>query len=113
MWDERNTGTNLPAQIELYAEDPDGHPDAYKFLFMAKGGGSANKSYLYQETKALLNPTRMMQFLEEKLRLIGTAACPPYHLADRHRRHPRRVRAEDREVRLGEVPRHAADRRAR
>src|SRR5262249_34921171 len=55
--------------------------DAYKFLFMAKGGGSANKSYLYQETKALLNPTRMMQFLEEKLRLIGTAACPPYHLA--------------------------------
>jgi fumarate hydratase, class I len=81
MWDEKNTGTNLPAQIELYAEDPGGHPDAYKFLFMAKGGGSANKSYLYQETKALLNPTRMMQFLEEKLRLIGTAACPPYHLA--------------------------------
>jgi fumarate hydratase class I len=81
MWDERNTGSNLPAQIELYAEDPEGHPDAYKFLFMAKGGGSANKSYLYQETKALLNPTRMMQFLEEKLRLIGTAACPPYHLA--------------------------------
>jgi fumarate hydratase, class I len=81
MWDERNTGSNLPAQVELYAEDPDGHADAYKFLFMAKGGGSANKSYLYQETKALLNPTRMMQFLEEKLRLIGTAACPPYHLA--------------------------------
>ncbi|GGM30433.1 MULTISPECIES: fumarate hydratase [Micromonospora] len=81
MWDERNTGSNLPAQVELYAEDPDGHPDGYKFLFMAKGGGSANKSYLYQETKALLNPTRMMQFLEEKLRLIGTAACPPYHLA--------------------------------
>ncbi|MFY1696418.1 fumarate hydratase [Solwaraspora sp. WMMA2101] len=81
MWEERNTGTNLPAQIELYAEDPGGQPDAYKFLFMAKGGGSANKSYLYQETKALLNPTRMMQFLEEKLRLIGTSACPPYHLA--------------------------------
>ncbi|WP_433827541.1 fumarate hydratase [Actinoplanes sp. CA-015351] len=81
MWDERNTGTNLPAQIELYAEDPGGHPDAYKFLFMAKGGGSANKSYLYQETKALLNPQRMMQFLDEKLRLIGTSACPPYHLA--------------------------------
>jgi fumarate hydratase class I len=81
MWDERNTGSNLPAQIELYAEDPDGHPDAYKFLFMAKGGGSANKSYLYQETKALLNPKRMMEFLDEKLRLIGTSACPPYHLA--------------------------------
>jgi fumarate hydratase class I len=80
-WDERNTGTNLPAQIELYAEDPGGHPDAYKFLFMAKGGGSANKSYLYQETRALLAPARMMRFLEEKLRLIGTAACPPYHLA--------------------------------
>src|SRR5688572_4994526 len=81
MWEEKNTGTNLPAQVEVYAEDPGGQPDAYKFLFMAKGGGSANKSYLYQETKALLNPTRMMQFLEEKLRLIGTAACPPYHLA--------------------------------
>jgi fumarate hydratase class I len=81
MWDERNTGTNLPAQVEIYAEDPDGHADQYKFLFIAKGGGSANKSYLYQETKSLLNPTRMMQFLEEKLRLIGTAACPPYHLA--------------------------------
>jgi fumarate hydratase class I len=80
-WEEANTGSNLPAQVELYAEDPDGHPDHYKFLFMAKGGGSANKSYLYQETKSLLNPTRMMQFLEEKLRLIGTAACPPYHLA--------------------------------
>ncbi|GAA0738191.1 fumarate hydratase [Dactylosporangium roseum] len=77
MWDEKNTGSNLPAQIELYAEGD----DTYKFLFMAKGGGSANKSYLYQETKALLNPTRMTQFLEEKLRLIGTAACPPYHLA--------------------------------
>ncbi|HEY6594591.1 MAG TPA: fumarate hydratase [Asanoa sp.] len=81
MWDEKNTGTNLPAQIELYAEDPGGQPDAYKFLFMAKGGGSANKSYLYQETKALLNLERMMRFLDEKLRLIGTSACPPYHLA--------------------------------
>jgi fumarate hydratase class I len=81
MFQERNTGSNLPAQIEIYAEDPDGHADEYKFLFMAKGGGSANKSYLYQETKALLNPGRMAQFLEEKLRLIGTAACPPYHLA--------------------------------
>jgi fumarate hydratase, class I len=79
MWEERNTGSNLPAQIEIYAGDA--HPDSYEFLFLAKGGGSANKSYLYQETKALLNPTRMMQFLEEKLRLIGTAACPPYHLA--------------------------------
>jgi fumarate hydratase class I len=77
MWDEKNTGSNLPAQVEIYADGD----DAYKLLFMAKGGGSANKSYLYQETKALLNPKRMMQFLEEKLRLIGTAACPPYHLA--------------------------------
>jgi fumarate hydratase, class I len=79
MWEERNTGSNLPAQIEIYAGDA--HPDSYEFLFLAKGGGSANKSYLYQETKALLNPMRMLQFLEEKLRLIGTAACPPYHLA--------------------------------
>jgi fumarate hydratase class I len=77
MWDERNTGTNLPAQIELYATAG----GAYKFLFMAKGGGSANKSYLYQETKAVLNPERMAAFLDEKLRSLGTAACPPYHLA--------------------------------
>jgi len=80
-WEEKNTGTNLPAQIELYAtEDHDGGP-AYKFLFMAKGGGSANKSFLFQETKAVLNPTRMLQFLDEKIRSLGTAACPPYHLA--------------------------------
>jgi fumarate hydratase, class I len=77
MWDERNTGTNLPAQIEISATDG----AEYKFLFMAKGGGSANKSFLYQETKAVLNPTRMAAFLEEKLRTLGTAACPPYHLA--------------------------------
>src|ERR1700757_957672 len=77
MWDEKNTGSNLPAQIELYATDG----DAYKFLFMAKGGGSANKSYLYQETKAVLNPARMASFLEEKIAAIGTSACPPYHLA--------------------------------
>ena len=81
MWDERNTGSNLPAQIELYATDPHGHPDAYEFLFMAKGGGSANKSFLYQETKAVLNEKRMLAFLDEKLRSLGTAACPPYHLA--------------------------------
>ncbi len=77
MWEERNTGTNLPAQIELQATDG----AEYKFLFMAKGGGSANKSYLYQETKAVLNPKRMAAFLDEKLRALGTAACPPYHLA--------------------------------
>jgi fumarate hydratase, class I len=77
MWEERNTGSNLPAQIELYATGG----NEYKFLFMAKGGGSANKSYLYQETKAVLNPTRMAAFLEEKIRSLGTAACPPYHLA--------------------------------
>ena len=77
MFQEKNTGTNLPAQIELYAAGG----DAYKFLFMAKGGGSANKSFLYQETKAVLNPRRMPEFLEEKIRSLGTAACPPYHLA--------------------------------
>jgi len=81
MWDERNTGSNLPAQIELYADTEPGHEAAYKFLFMAKGGGSANKSFLYQETKAVLNPERMLTFLDEKLRSLGTAACPPYHLA--------------------------------
>jgi fumarate hydratase class I len=81
MWDERNTGTNLPAQIELYADTEPGHELAYKFLVMAKGGGSANKSFLFQETKALLNPAAMTRFLDEKLRSLGTAACPPYHLA--------------------------------
>ncbi len=81
MWEERNTGTNLPAQIELYADTAPGHELAYKFLVMAKGGGSANKSFLFQETKALLNPASMTRFLDEKLRSLGTAACPPYHLA--------------------------------
>src|SRR3954464_10787357 len=79
-WEEKNTGTNLPAQIELYATEDHGSPE-YKFLFMAKGGGSANKSFLYQETKAVLNPQRMLAFLDEKIRSLGTAACPPYHLA--------------------------------
>jgi fumarate hydratase class I len=79
MWEERNTGTNLPAQIELYSNPEKSM--SYEFLFMAKGGGSANKSFLYQETAALLNPTKFAQFLDEKLRSIGTAACPPYHLA--------------------------------
>ena len=77
MFKEKNTGTNLPAQIEIFSTDG----DAYKFLFMAKGGGSANKSYLYQETKALLNPESLARFVDEKIRGLGTAACPPYHLA--------------------------------
>jgi fumarate hydratase class I len=76
-YQEVNTGNNLPAQIELYATEG----DAYKFLFMTKGGGSANKTYLYQETKALLNPTTLMAFLEAKVKTLGTSACPPYHLA--------------------------------
>ncbi len=80
-YEEKNTGTNLPAQIELYSTvSKDGKPE-YKFLFMAKGGGSANKSFLFQETKAVLNPTRMLSYLDEKIRSLGTAACPPYHLA--------------------------------
>ncbi len=80
-YEEKNTGTNLPAQIELYSTpSKDGKPE-YKFLFMAKGGGSANKSFLFQETKAVLNPKRMLEFLDEKIRSLGTAACPPYHLA--------------------------------
>ena len=80
MWEERNTGSNLPAQVELYSTPGTDDP-AYKFLFMAKGGGSANKSFLFQETKAVLNPKRMLEFLDEKIRSLGTAACPPYHLA--------------------------------
>ncbi|QWW20739.1 fumarate hydratase [Schaalia sp. 19OD2882] len=81
MYEERNTGCNLPAQVEVYADTHPGHETEYSFLFMAKGGGSANKSYLYQMTKAILDPEHMMQFLEEKIRSLGTAACPPYHLA--------------------------------
>jgi fumarate hydratase class I len=77
MFEEKNTGNNLPAQIEIYATDG----DEYQFLFMAKGGGSANKSLLFQETKALLNPSSLAAFLDQKLRSLGTAACPPYHLA--------------------------------
>ena len=77
LYDEKNTGTNLPAQIELYAEEG----DEYEFLFITKGGGSANKSILFQETRALLNPDSLLQFMDEKIRGLGTAACPPYHLA--------------------------------
>ena len=77
LFTETNTGNNLPAQIDIFADDG----DAYKFLFIAKGGGSANKTFLYQETKALLNPESLIRFMDEKLRTLGTAACPPYHLA--------------------------------
>ena len=77
-WEEKNTGNNLPAQIEIYSDTD--HADEYNFLFIAKGGGSANKSFLYQETKAVLNPTSFLTWLEEKLRTLGTSACPPYHL---------------------------------
>ena len=76
MFTEKNTGSNLPAQIEIYAEPG----NEYELLFIAKGGGSANKSFLYQETKALLNPESLLRFLDEKVRTLGTAACPPYHL---------------------------------
>jgi fumarate hydratase, class I len=77
MYEEVNTGDNLPAQIDLYAEPG----EEYKFLFIAKGGGSANKSFLYQQTKAVLNPKALLKFLGERIRTLGTAACPPYHLA--------------------------------
>ncbi len=77
MFDEANTGNNLPAQIDLYATGG----DSFEFLFVAKGGGSANKSFLFQQTKTLLNPDRLMAFLKEKITSLGTAACPPYHLA--------------------------------
>ena len=77
MYDEVNTGCNLPAQIDIHAGDG----DEYKFLFVAKGGGSANKTYLYQETKALINPKTLIPFLVEKMKTLGSAACPPYHIA--------------------------------
>src|SRR3954468_22386973 len=77
MYDEVNTGDNLPAQIDLYADEG----DEYRLLFVAKGGGSANKTFLYQQTKAVLNPKSLAKFVDEKMRTLGTAACPPYHLA--------------------------------
>ncbi len=77
MYDEVNTGTNLPAQIDLYSVKG----SEYNFLCIAKGGGSANKTYLYQETKALLTPGKLDEYLIEKMKSLGTAACPPYHLA--------------------------------
>lgn len=77
MYEEVNTKTNLPAQIDIYATEG----DSYQFLFVSKGGGSANKTFLYQETKALLNPLRLKEFCVEKIRSLGTAACPPYHIA--------------------------------
>jgi fumarate hydratase class I len=79
VWEEKNTGSNLPAQIEIGSDTL--HPDEYQLLFIAKGGGSANKTFLYQETKAILNPTSFMSWLEDKLVSLGTSACPPYHLA--------------------------------
>ena len=79
MWEEKNTGNNLPAQVEIYADTD--HADSYSLLYIAKGGGSANKSFLYQESRALLNPASFYPWLEEKLRSLGTSACPPYHLA--------------------------------
>ncbi|MFC1863882.1 fumarate hydratase [Thermodesulfobacteriota bacterium] len=77
MYEEKNTGCNLPAQIDIYATNG----DSYTFLFIAKGGGSANKTYLYQETKAVLNPDTLIEFMVDKMKTLGTAACPPYHLA--------------------------------
>lgn len=77
MYEEKNSGSNLPAQIDVYSTDG----NEYKFLFLAKGGGSANKTYLYQETKALLNPDSLEKFIIDKVNNLGTAACPPYHIA--------------------------------
>merc|ERR1719223_37707 len=77
MFQEKNTGTNLPAQFDLYTTKG----DSYDFLFIAKGGGSANKTFLYQQTKAVLNPGSLEQFLQDNIKTIGTSACPPYHLA--------------------------------
>ena len=108
-YDEKNTGTNLPAEIEI--ESVDG--DAYKLLFMAKGGGSANKSLLFQETKALLNPESLLRWLDEKLRTLGTAACPPYHLALVIGGTSAEQSLEDREARVGALPRLAAAHRQR
>src|SRR5215207_5245644 len=81
MFEEKNTANNMPAQVEIYSEGQGDHEDGYKFLFIAKGGGSANKAFLFQATPAILTHDRMVAFLKEKVLTLGTAACPPYHLA--------------------------------
>ena len=81
MFEEVNTGNNLPVQFDIYAMPGDHHADEFHFLFVAKGGGSANKTFLFQETRAILNPEKLLGFLEAKMRTLGTSACPPYHLA--------------------------------
>src|SRR5262244_2422826 len=93
MFEEKNTSSNMPAQVEIYAENE--HDDEYKFLFMAKGGGSANKSFLYQATPSILTHDRMLAFLREKILTLGTAACPPYHLAIGIGGRPRLPRSRD------------------
>ena len=105
MFEEKNTANNMPAQVEIYAEGE----DAYKFLFIAKGGGSANKAFLFQATPSILTHDRMLAFLKEKVLTLGTAACPPYHLAIVHRRHLGRADDEDGEARLDQISRQPAD----
>ena len=105
MFEEKNTGDNLPAQIEIAAEGE----DSYKFLFIAKGGGSANKSFLYQATPSILTHERMIAFLKEKILTLGTAACPPYHLAIVIGGTSGRTDDEDGQARFGPLSRRAAD----
>jgi fumarate hydratase, class I len=81
MFEEVNTGNNLPVQFDIMAAPGDHHADEYHLMFVAKGGGSANKSFLFQETRAILSPERLLKFLETKMKTLGTSACPPYHLA--------------------------------
>ena len=105
MYDEGNTGTNLPAEIKIAAVDG----DAYSFLFIAKGGGSANKSYLFQETKALLNEATLLPWIFDKLQTLGTAACPPYHLAVVIGGTSAEFAVETAKLASHPLPRHAAD----
>ena len=105
MTDEKNSGTNLPAQIDIYGGRPGME---YEFLFITKGGGSANKTFLYQQTKALLNEESLTKFIKQHIFDLGTSACPPYHLAIVHRRHVGRNVPLDREEGLGRLPRRTA-----
>ena len=109
MFEEKNTRSNMPAQVEIYAEGQGENDGAYKFLFIAKGGGSANKSFLFQATPSILTHDRLIAFLKEKVLTLGTAACPPYHLVDRHRRHLGRAHDEDGQARLLPLSRRSAD----
>ncbi len=112
MYEEKNTGNNLPVQFDIMAAPGEHHADEFSLMFIAKGGGSANKTFLYQETRAVLTPEKLLAFIEAKTKTLGTSACPPYHLSIVVGGTSAELNAEDGEAGLDEISRQSADRRA-